>query len=339
MKKVLITGGSGFIGYHLVRRLRQENVIVRCLVRPTSSLSLLKDFDVEYHIGELNDVQSLLSAVDGCDTVFHAAALVRAKSYKEFETVNHFGTENVAQAAAECLSPPVFIYISSLSAVGYSKPEQPRRESDPPTPFSLYGKSKLAGENALFAFADKMPCTIVRPGIVFGEADKMNLKLFKTIKQLGVCPIPGFSDKYYSWIHVADLCDLLVAAALKGERLKGEKHGQIQPLGAGIYFASSDEGRGLSEIARLIGRSVGRSRIRIQYCGPIIVWTVSTFFEVKMRLTGKPQPIDWGKAQESLHHWTCSPEKAQTQLGFSPKPLEERIEQTAKWFIENGWLM
>jgi len=333
MKKALITGGSGFIGYHLVRRLCQENVAVRCLVRPASSRTLLQSFEVEYCIGDINDTESLRRAVDGCDTVFHAAGLVQAKNYQEFETANRFGTENVARVAAESTAPPVFVYVSSLAAAGDSKPEQPRRETDPATPLSKYGKSKWAGEEALLPFAGQMPCTIVRPCIVFGEADKVSLELFKTIKKMGICPIPGFSDKYYSWIHAADLCGLLIAAAQKGERLD-----QHQPTGTGIYFASSDEGRKLSEIGRLIGQSVGRDRTRAIHCGPIILWTVATFYELKKRLTGRAQPIGWEKTWESLHHWTCSPEKAKTQLNFAPQPLEERINQTTQWYADQGWL-
>jgi len=332
MKKVLITGGSGFIGYHLVRRLCQDNVAIRCLVRKTSSRSLLQPFEVEYCVGELFDTESLRKALDGCDTLFHVAGLVRARNYQEFENVNRFGTEHLARLAAECSSPPVFIYVSSIAAAGHSMPDHPRSETDPAEPISKYGKSKLAGEAALMSFAEQMPCTIVRPSIVFGEADRMNLELFKAIKKLGICPLPGFGDKFYSWIHAADLCDLLIAAAQKGERLHPN-----QPTGTGIYFASSDEGRRLSEIGPLIGQSVGRNRIRTRNL-PIALWTVSTYYEVKKWLSGKAQPLDWETMWESLHHWTCSPEKAKTQFHFAPKLLEERINQTTRWYEENGWL-
>jgi nucleoside-diphosphate-sugar epimerase len=70
----------------------------------------------------------------------------------------------------------------------------------------------------------------------------------------------------------------------------------------------------------------------------MVVWSVSTFYEIRKRLTGTAQPLDWEKARESFSHWICSPEKAQMQLGFAPQPLENRIEQTTQWFLANGWL-
>ena len=332
MKKVLITGGSGFIGYHLVRRLCQDNVAVRCLVRKTSSRSLLQPFEVEYCVGELMDTESLRHAVEGCDTIFHLAGLVKARNYQEYENVNRWGTEHLASVAVQCSTPPVFVYVSSLAAAGHSTPDSPRRETDPAKPISKYGKSKWAGEVSLLPFSEQMPCTIVRPSIVFGEADTMTLELFKTIKKLGICPLPGFGDKFYSWIHATDLSDLLIAAAQKGERLNPN-----EPTGTGIYFASCDEGRKLSEIGRLIGLSVGRDRIWAR-CFPVAVLAVSTYYEAKKWLTGKAQTLDWEKMGESLYHWTCSPEKARSHFNFSPLPLGERINQTTRWYEENGWL-
>ena len=333
MKKALLTGGTGFIGYHLVRQLVQEDVAVRCLVRHTSSRFHLKSFEIEYCVGNLDDFDSLRRAVKGCDMVFHVAGLVRAWNYREFEAVNRFGTENLAKAAADRTSPPVFVYVSSLAAAGSSKPNQPKRETDPPLPISAYGKSKLAAEAALMSFAREMPCTIVRPGIVFGEADKMNLEIFRFIKNWKACLIPGYRDRFYSWVHATDLSDQFIAAAQKGERLC-----QDLPLGTGIYYASCDTGRKMLEISRMIASSLGIDKARTVRCTPIPLWILSTINEAKKWCTGIMPPLDWGKAWEVLHHWTCSPEKAKMQLGFSPLPLEKRIDQTTQWFLENGWL-
>ncbi|MDR2706370.1 MAG: NAD(P)-dependent oxidoreductase [Planctomycetaceae bacterium] len=334
MKRILITGGSGFIGFHLIRRLQNEGCEIRCLVRKNSVTDQLKTLEVELCYGELVDSDSLTRAVRDCDTVFHLAGKVRARKKQEFEEINHWGTENLVNAAAQNSVPPVFIYVSSLAAAGPSDQNQPKRETDIPCPISAYGKSKLGGEQAVTSISDRMPCSIIRPSIVFGEADRMNLEIFKTINNLGICPVPGFRDKIYSWIHAADLCELLITVAKSGERVTPES-----PTGTGIYFAADNDGISLSEVGRTIGCVLGRQQIRTIRCLPFTLFSVSTFYELLKWFTEIDSPYDWAKAWESLHHWRCSPEKTQQQLGFSPlATFAERIDQTARWYKEHHWL-
>jgi nucleoside-diphosphate-sugar epimerase len=268
--------------------------------------------------------------------VFHLAGLVRANKPGEFETANVTGTNNVARAAvAENVLR--FVYVSSLAAAGCSTPRRPKQEADEPKPISDYGKSKLAAESVLRAFADSMQCTVVRPGIVFGEADKMNLELFKAVKKLGICPNPGFTRKIYSWIHAADLADLLILAAKSGERLP-IGNPTSENFGQGIYFASCDEGHPLQDIALGVRRALGKKRVIPITCPPMAVWAISGFYEIRKMCTGSAVPFDWAKAYESLHHWTCTSAKAAQQLGFAAQPLDDRIRQTIAWYLDNDWL-
>ncbi len=297
------------------------------------------DFNVELIHGDLSDPAGLDRAVDGCNVIFHLGGRVRARNLAEFMKTNAEGTRNLARAACNARTPPLLVDVSSLAVAGPAK-TVPKRESDIPKPISDYGRSKWAGEQALAELADRLPCSIVRPGIVFGEGDMMNLKLFQMVKKLGFCPTPGWRDKIYSWIHAEDLVDLLLRIVERGERLRTDsfqKDGEHS--GHGVYFASTDEGRPLSEVGKEIGRSLGRKKTRAFHCPPVAVWGVSTYYETLKRVTGNPQPFDWAKAAESFHHWRCSPEKAQRQLGFEPlKPFEDRMDQTAVWYKENGLL-
>jgi nucleoside-diphosphate-sugar epimerase len=334
MKRILITGGNGFIGSHLIRRLQNEGYDIRCLVRTHSVAEQLKRLDVELSYGELSDIESLSRAVENCDTVFHLAGKVRARRKQEFEETNCLGTKNLVNAAAQNSEPPVFIYVSSLAAAGPSNQKQPRRETDFPYPISAYGKSKLGGEKAVIAHSNQVLCSIVRPAIVFGEKDQMNLEIFKTINNLGICPIPGFQDKVYSWIHAADLSELLIMVAKSGERVTPES-----PIGTGIYFAAENNGIQLSKVGHEIGIALGKQRIRTIHCLPFMIFVISTFYELSKHFTEINTPYDWAKAWESLHHWCCSSEKAKRQLGFTPlKSFSERINQTARWYKESHWL-
>lgn len=336
MKRVLLTGASGFIGYHLVRKLSRKNCEIRVLVRQNSATDFLRPFNVRFYRGDLANRESLDAALDGCDTVFHLAGRVRAKDWTEFFETNAQGTTNLARAASQQNVPPTFIYVSSLAVMGPSRKNAPKRENDIPAPITDYGRSKLEGEKSLSDFADVMPCSIVRPGIVYGEADRMNLELFKTVKKMGVCPIPGWQDRIYSWIHADDLAELMISVARTGERLPANGD---SPSSQGIYFAADGDGIELSRFGYEIGRALGRKKTIALRCPPVAVFAVSTFYETLKRTTGKDQPYDWSKAKESMYHWRCSSEKAISQLDFRPlASFPERVAQTTDWYRKEGWI-
>ena len=136
------------------------------------------------------------------------------------------------RAAAQS-TPPVLIVVSSLAAVGPSSSGRPRREGDPPSPVSHYGRSKLAGENAARKFADRVPTTIVRPSVVFGDGDPATGELYRPIARWGVHVVPTWREHRLSLIHVDDLVSLLLLAAKSRKAV------------AGIVAAAVDAGQGL----------------------------------------------------------------------------------------------
>ena len=168
MAKVLVTGGTGFIGRHLVERLVERGDDVTCLVRNVKRAAVLGDLDVRSAIGDVTDAESLDDAVAGAEVVYHLAGATLVFSAEQFHRVNETGARNVADACAAQSTPPVLVFVSSLAAAGPTTPEQPRVESDLPNPVSNYGKSKWAGEQRLMEMAAKLPITIVRPPIVIG---------------------------------------------------------------------------------------------------------------------------------------------------------------------------
>ena len=145
--KVLVTGGNGFLGSHLVEALIRRGYRVRCLVRRTSDLRWIQGLRVEYVHGNLADLTSLSRAVQGVDYVYHSAGVIKALKPETYYRVNRDGTRNLLQVCSDSRENfKKFIYVSSLAAVGPSPNGRPLREESCPRPVSDYGRSKLEGE-------------------------------------------------------------------------------------------------------------------------------------------------------------------------------------------------
>jgi nucleoside-diphosphate-sugar epimerase len=343
MAKVLVTGGSGFIGSHLVKALAARGDEVACLVRKTSAVAELQSLGVRLIQGDITDRPSLEAAVAGQEVVYQLAGCLRASRVEQLFRVNEEGARNLAQICAEQPTPPVLVAVSSLAAAGPAVCGQPRRESDPPAPVSNYGRSKRAGERAMEQFAGKVPITIVQPAIVFGEADPAMRAVFRTVARFGIHVAPGLTPHSFSLIHADDLVNLLILAAQRGRRLKADEAGAGSPGGAsrqGYYFAACEECPSFAELGPMIGRAVGRRDVLVLLTSTPVVWLVAGVGTAMSYVCGRPWCFNLDKAREATTgSWICSSRAAIEELGFSvAAPLAQRIRQTAEWYRREGWL-
>ena len=329
-QSVLVTGASGFIGRHLVRRLIERGNRVSCLVRATSSIDNLRSAGVGLVTGDVTDRDSIgrALAVSQAGIVFHLAGLTKALRADDFLRVNAGGVESVASACADCIEKPVLVVVSSLATAGPCVVGRPRVESDTSTPVSAYGRSKLAGEQAAAKYAEVVPISIVRPPIVFGPGDKGTLEMFRLIARRGLHVVPGRGERYFSMIHVADLVEGLLLAAEKGERL----HPNGSP-GQGLYFMAAEDAPSYAELGQAISAAMGRKKRAtvIHLPGPLMR-LIGLCGDAIGQLQRRPDWVNSDKITEALAgSWTCSSAKARADLGWSPAAtLADRLYETAR---------
>src|SRR5205823_14015189 len=150
--RVLLTGGSGFLGSYVAEQLAAGGHVVRALVRPKSARSILDKLPrVEFVPGAIERPDTLKPAMEGVDAVVHVAGIVKARKPADFFEVNTQGTRNLVDAALARGGLERFVYVSSLAAVGPSADGTPVSENAEPRPVTQYGRSKLEAERAVLA--------------------------------------------------------------------------------------------------------------------------------------------------------------------------------------------
>ena len=330
----LVTGASGFVGGHLVRRLIARGYRVSCLVRATSRVDELRSSGARLIVCDIENREGIARAIASstANTVFHIAGRIRALDTKDFMQVNAGGTEAVAQACTDQRERPVVVLVSSLAAAGPSG-DRPTIESDVPAPVSDYGRSKLAGERVAMRYADALPITVVRPCIVFGAGDRGIYEVFKPIDRSGLHVVSGSGDHHVSLIAVADLVECLILAAEQGERLVPGVSGQ------GVYFAAAEE-VSYVEFGKAIARALGKPQPRILRPSHWSMRTIGRFGDLVARIRRRPSWVSSDKIREFLAgSWTCSSVKARQQLGWLPAAsLDDRLRETAQWYRDAHWL-
>jgi len=337
----LVTGASGFIGPRLVERLQQSGREVVCLVRGASKTERLTPLGVRLVVGDVTRPETLPPALKGVDEVYHLAGQLHASTLDAYLAVNERGTANLAQACAKQANPPVLVVVSSLAAAGPSLPGKPLTETDPPQPFSMYGKSKLASELAARKFAAEAPITIIRPPVVFGSGDRDGFLVFQGIRRTRLHIVPNKSGLPLSLVHADDLCHAIALAGEDGERLAAPTEGSACSDGdaTGLYYAADPNPSSWAEVGRMAARGMG-TRVFVLKTRKWPLLIPALVGDMMGKLSGKPSVFGMDKLREAnASGWVCSVDKAQQQLGFSPAAsLEQRYAQTAEWYREAGWL-
>ena len=318
---ILVTGGTGFIGSHLVETLAARGEAVRCLVRPTPQPRRLPP-GVEHAPGDLTGGLGLAEALRGVDTVIHLAGVTRALSADGFYAGNARATQTLARALAGL--PVRLVHVSSLAAIGPSLEGRPVEEDDPAHPLTSYGKSKLEAERIVRSLVPG--AVIVRPPVVYGPRDRGVFQIFKSVARGRVLEIAG-GERWFSAIYVEDLVEGLIAAAR-------------EPRAAGrSYFLAHRQPVSWSELGAAASRIMGRSPRTVHVPVPA-ARAVGFCAELWSHITRNPGIISREKVAEACcRAWTCDTRRAAAELGFeAPTPFHTGLARTLAWYKEAGWL-
>lgn len=321
--KALVTGGTGFVGRHLIEALLRAGDSVTALVRSPPRAAGLAGQGVRIVPGDLSDAAALRTAARDQDVIYHSAGLVAARDEAGFLAVNRDGTARVLAAASE-VSRAHFVLISSLAAAGPSPRGGRRTGDETPQPVTAYGRSKLAGEAVVRS--GQLPWSIVRPPGVYGPRDREFLRVFKAVR-LGWVPVFGDGEQQLSLVYAPDLADALAALGHSGA------------ASGGIFYPCHPDVETSSTLARTIGLAMGR-RVRIIGLPRWVARGTLSLTETAARLTGGTTLLTPDKAKEFFAPaWTADPAPLSDATGWRAiHDLASGAEATAAWYRAAGWL-
>ena len=322
----LVTGGTGFIGTHLLERLARDGASVRALVRPgsarpTRALRTLPP-GIEAVYGDLATGQGIAAALAGADTVIHLAGVTKAIHTGDYYAGNVTAARNLAGAMKG--RGLRLVHVSSLAAIGPANAGLPVSEDDEPHPLAHYGKSKLDGERVVRNLAPD--AVIVRPPVVYGPRDTDVFQLLKWISRGIAFELSG-GERWFSAIYVRDLVEGLLAAA-RTPRASGR-----------TYFLSHAKPVSWTQMAATAARIMSRTPrvVRVPFA---VACVAGAGAEIWARITGKPGIISREKVAEAgCMAWICETGRAREELGFvAPTSLEAGVRESLAWYKEAGWL-
>ena len=327
--KILVTGGTGFVGSHLVRVLLERGEQVRCLVRPTSRLDNLKELSVDFVTGDLRDIDSLRNAAKGCSVVYHCAADYRlwCKDPAEMYQSNVEGSNNVMQAAFDEGVERV-VYTSTVGCLGLNDDGTPANEETPVTIDDMMGhykRSKFLAEEKVREWAGRgLPVVIVNPSTPVGEPDIKPTPTGKIIFDFLRGKMFGYVDTGMNLIDVRDCAEGHVLAAEKGrvgERyILGARNLTLKELFDGLA--------GVTEIAS--------PKLKVPHWVAETYARLENFWSIEVARRQPEVPLESVKL--ARHKMWFDASKAVSELGLPQNPIKQALERAVAWFQEHGYV-
>ena len=334
MKKIAITGASGFIGSFLVEEALNKGFETYAILRSSSSKRYLQDNRINFLNFDLSDKSKMVRQLKELkaqgivfDYFIHNAGATKVVHKADYLKVNFEYTKKLIEALieSECV-PKKFIYMSSLAAYGPGDPISglPIKESDTPRPLTLYGESKLASEQYIRSF-ENFPFIIFRPTGVIGPRDTEFITFFKTINQ-SIEPYIGSPNQLLTFIYIKDLIRMIYKAI-------------DSDLVNRSYFATDGNKYTGTEFASVVKNVLSKKTVRIVF-PKMVIKPIAYFSEHISRMFGKSSILNTEKYKEfTALNWFCDSTPAENELNFKADyNLKQGVEESIHWFKEKKML-
>lgn len=326
--KALVTGATGFVGAAVARALLREQWQVRVLARRGSDRRNLQGLDLEVSEGDLNDMDSLLRAAQGCSGLFHVAADYRlgARDPSELYRANVEGTRN-ALSAAHRSGVGRIVYTSSVATIGIPADGAPGDEGSANSLENMIGHYKrskyLAEEVVRDAAQGGLSVVIVSPSTPVGPGDVKPTPTGQLVLDAAAGRMPAYVDTGLNIVHVDDVAAGHLLAYERGK--------------AGERYILGGEDMSLRQILEMIARLAGRSppRVRLPYG---VVLPIAYLAEGFARISGRSGRITLEGVRMSRKKMFFSSAKAARELGYRWRPPVQAFEDAIRWFRDNGLL-
>ncbi len=326
--KALVTGATGFVGFHVARVLREKGLDVIALVREGTDSSLLDPLGIKTARGDVRDLDSVCEALRGCRHVYHLAADYRlwVPDSRIMYEINVQGTKNVMEAALRLRAEKV-IYTSTVGALSASRNGRPSNEETPADIKEMVGhykRSKFLAEKEVCGFIGRgLPVVIVSPSTPIGPMDRKPTPTGKMIVDFMNGKIPAYLDTGLNFVDVEDVAVGHWLASLQGR--------------IGERYILGNRNLTLREFFETLGRLTGRKppKVRLPYF-PVLLAAYAD--EAISRLTSRhPRiPLTGVKMARKYMYFDCS--KAVKELQIPQSPVEEAMRRAIEWFEKNGYI-
>jgi dihydroflavonol-4-reductase len=324
-RRTLITGGTGFLGYHLAKRLCAAGALVRTFSLPARDDHPLHDLPLEVTCGDIRDAGAVRRAAIGCDTVFHTAGTVAVwgPALRTMHEIHADGTRNVLAAAGNATR---VVHTSSIVAVGATRAGHVLDED---SPFNLAGEkidyvaAKRSAERiALDAASAGKNVVVVNPGYLVGPEDVEPSVMGKFCSRVWKGQLSVAAPGGYSLVDVRDVADGHMLAAERGQ--------------VGRRYILGGENVFMLEFMRRLAAAAGMRPRAVPTLPMSAMWATAAACQMHSWKTQREPYPSFQHCRLNRYAWFVNSGRAERELGYNPRRLAETLRDTYEWFQNQG---